>query len=83
MDEIQEKLYEAKGGWWSPPTIWRKLTEEIGYSLQVATDKSFVANEEEQEKYQEALEELVICPNQLIYVDESQKDRNSSRQNEE
>ena len=58
-------------GWWSLPTIWRKLSEEIGYSLQVAIDKSFVENEEEQHKYQEAIEELVIRPNQLIYVNES------------
>ena len=79
LDEIQEEMYEADGGWWSRTTLWRKLKEELRYSLQVATDKSFVANQEEQEEYQKALEERIIRPNQLIYIDESQKDRNSSR----
>jgi len=55
------------------------LITKIGYSLQVATDKSFVTNEEEQQKYQKALEEPVIRPDPLIYVDESQKDSNFSR----
>ena len=41
-------------------------------------DKSFVANEEDQWQYQQALEDHVINPNQLIYVNKSQKDQNSS-----
>ena len=79
LDEIQAQMYESGGGWWSPTTIWRKLRNKLGYSLQVATDKSFVANEEDQRQYQQALEDHVINVNQLIYIDESEKDRNSSR----
>ena len=80
LDEIQEAMYASPdGGWWATTTLWRKLREELRYSLQVATDKSFVVNEEEQQEYQKALEERILRPNQLIYIDESQKDRNSSR----
>ena len=79
LDEIQDAMYTLQSGWWSTTTLWRKLREELKYSLQVATDKSFVANEEEQQEYQKALEERILRPNQLLYIDESQKDRNSSR----
>ena len=79
LDEIQDRMDEAGAGWWSRTTVWKKLKEKLRYSLQVATDKSFVANQEEQEEYQKALEDRIIRPNQLIYIDESQKDRNSSR----
>ena len=79
LDEIQDRMDEAGAGWWGRTMLWRKLKEELWYSLQVAMDKLFVANQEEQEEYQKALEERIIWPNQLIYIDKLQKDRNSSR----
>ena len=77
LDEIQDEIYKSQGWWWSTTTIWRKLRQDLKYSLQVATDKSFVTNEKEQKEYQKAFEERIIWPNQLLYIDESQKDCNS------
>jgi len=37
-----------------------KMRDELWYSLQVATDKSFVINKEEQQVYQKDLEEHIL-----------------------
>ena len=79
LDEIQMKMYEYRAGWWSTTTLWRKMKNELEYSLQVATDRSYSSSEEEQREYQAALAARLINPDQLIFIDESQKDRNSSR----
>ena len=76
LDEIQMKMYEYRAGWWSTTTLWRKMKNELEYSLQVATDRSYSASEEEQREYQAALAARLINPDQLIFIDESQKDRN-------
>ena len=39
------------GGWWATSTIWKKLTHDLGYSLQVATDRAFEIDEEERQEY--------------------------------
>ena len=56
------------------------MKDKLNYSLQIASDRSFAKDEEERNEFLEALENRrVINPNQLVFVDESQKDRNSTR----
>lgn len=60
--------------------MWRKLkSEPIGYSLQVATDRASQQEAALVEDYFRDLEYWMHDPSQLIFVDESAKDRNSSR----
>ena len=82
MDEIQDELDDLGGGWWSSSYIWNRLckdTQDCNYSLQVASDRSYAADEEERSEFLQALADRVINPNHVIFLDESQKDRNSSR----
>ena len=48
-------------------------------SMRLRTDRAMQQEEEERERCYDALNDLVIHPNQLVFVDESAKDRNSSR----
>ena len=57
--------------------MWGKLTIDLKFSLQVAADKSYSADLEEQKKIQ-ALKDRPIDLCQLLFMDESKKDRNSS-----
>ena len=79
LDELQFVFWELGHGFWSAKHLWEKLTMELGYSLQVAADKSYSADCEERQEFTQALKERIIHPRQLILMDESQKDRNSSR----
>ena len=78
LDEIQEELDE----WWFLELFLHMkscLSQDCNYSLQVASDRSYAADKEERSEFLQALADRVINPNQLIFLDESQKDRNSSR----
>jgi DDE superfamily endonuclease len=79
LDEIQDQLIERGLGRWSTSWLWKKLNSDCNYSLQVATDRSYDADEEERNEYQQAINTMVAYPEMLVYLDESQKDRNSSR----
>ena len=79
LDELQFVFCELGHGFWSAKHLWEKLTMELGYSLQVAADKSYSADCEERQEFTQALKDRIIHPRQLILMDESQKDRNSSR----
>ena len=79
LDEIQDEFQYQTGETHSTSYLWKKLILEVGYSLQVATDK---ATQQEREQVQEYLDELGLLlgdTSQLVFVDESAKDRNSSR----
>ena len=79
LDELQFVFWELDQGHWSSSYLWEKLTMELGYSLQVAADKSYSADCEERREFIQAFKDRIIHPRQLILMDESQKDRNSSR----
>ena len=66
-------------GWWSSSYIWNRLSLHCKYSLQVASDRSYAADKEERLEFLQALADQVINPNELMFLDESQKDCNSSR----
>ena len=63
---------------WSPPYIWKRLIGDCKYSLQKVTEKTCHADKELQQQHVEEL--LLYCthPNQLVYLDESQKDGDSN-----
>ena len=82
LDEIQQELFELGGGWWNCSTISVKLRDPnvgINYSLQVATDVASQKDYDEQEEFLEAVRSRLVNPNQLVFVDESQKDKNAAR----
>ena len=51
LDEIRECLYRMGDGWWATFVIWKKLTHDFDYSLQVATDSAFDIDEEKRQEY--------------------------------
>ena len=79
LDEIQEKFVEMTGYWWSQSYLWKRLVGDFKYSIQVTTDRVYQADEEEMQRFLSALTNLALDPNQFVFVDENQKDRNSSR----
>ena len=79
LDEIQEVFFHKTGEFYSQATLWKKLVSECGYSLQVATDRSTNREQEQIEGYFADLEAHLAHLDQLVFVDETAKDRNSSR----
>ena len=79
LDKIQYVFWELGQGYWSASHLWGKLTIDLKFSLQVAADKSYSADLEERKQFIQALKDRLIDPCQLLFMDESQKDRNSSR----
>lgn len=58
--------------------LWEKL-RDLNYSLQVATKVALERDEELRNDYLEAVEWACTHVDQLVYVDETAKDRNSAR----
>ena len=81
LDEIMSQLEARTKARWSSSTIWKKLRQELGYSLQRVAEKALEQDNEERLLYQIALEAAVDHPEQLVYIDESQKGRNAARRN--
>jgi hypothetical protein len=79
LDKIQERLYKMGGGWWSRSYIWYKLHRELNYMLQVATDRAYKIDKEEQTEYLDSLIEVIIHGHQLVFLDGTAKGKNSSR----
>ena len=79
LDEIQNEFITRTGKWFTQSWLWKKLCSECRYSLQVSTDRASQRDEEEREDYLYAIGNLCAHPSQLVYIDETQKDRNSSR----
>lgn len=79
LDEIQAKFAILSGEVWSCSMLWRNLQTELNYSLQVCVDKANQQDQAEVAAYFNSIDEFMVQPEQLVFVDESQKDRNSSR----
>ena len=79
LDEIQMAVCSRLKIFISQTTLWRVLTEKLDYSLQVCYESAIQQNENEQALYQTALDCLVSDANQLVYVDETHKDKQASR----
>ena len=79
LDEIQQSLFINSNVYLSISTIYRILKDKLNYSLQVCHEAAAQRNKLEREQYRTALECLVSHPNQLVFVDETHKDRQASR----
>jgi hypothetical protein len=79
LDELVDRMETVTGKRWHYSVIWDKLRNQVGYSLQVVSDKAAEMDVEERESYMEAVKAAVIRPEMLVYIDETHKDRSSSR----
>ena len=80
LDEIQEQFVKRTGELWSISSLYTKLhSPAINYSLRVATDTATQQQEQLIQDYFDDLKMWMVDPSQLIFIDESAKDRNSSR----
>lgn len=79
VDEIQAKMCIKHKVWISERTLRRALKEELKMVLKVSYDSARQRDEAHRQLFKEALKILVQHPNQLVFVDETHKDRNASR----
>jgi len=79
LDEIQMAVCTRLRVFISQTTLWRVLTVKLDYSLQTCYESAIQQNENERALYQTALDCLVSDANQLVYVDETHKDKQASR----
>jgi len=79
LDEIQYDLCKTLGVFLSISTIWKVLRDKLGYSMQVCYHAAAQRNEGHRKLYLDALNILVKHPRQLIYIDETHKDKNAAR----
>lgn len=78
LDEFQEKLNAVTGVLVSTSTIWKVLTRELRWSLQIAQVAARQRNEIDRANHQATLHEITANPKQFVFVDESSKDKASS-----
>jgi hypothetical protein len=62
-----------------PASVWRFLKKELGYNLKVYSKKARQQNARRVSDYLAALHLLVSDARQVVYVDETHKDRNAAR----
>ena len=79
MDEIQMAVCVQKRVFISEATLTRVLKEKLGYSLQVCYDSALQRSQSQRALYKASLKGLVRNANQLIFVDETHKDKAASR----
>ena len=79
LDEIADKLVEERNCYLSMSTISRVLKNQVGYSLQVCYEIARQRDEVERMRYKEALRVLVNDVAELVFIDETHKDRNAGR----
>ena len=63
----------------SEKDIWLCLTEKCNYRLKVYTDIALQRNEQERNHFRHALDLMITNPEQVILIDETARDKNSSR----
>ena len=78
LDEFADALLHQTGYLFASSTI-HKMMDEIGYSLQVCYHAANQRNEDLREQYMTCLHSIVTDASQLIFIDETHKDRNASR----
>ena len=79
MDEIQNELCRRMNILLSSSSIHFTLTDKLGYILQVCYEVAAQRNGGERALYNYALHALTSNVNQLVFVDETRKDRLVSR----
>ena len=79
LDEIAEELASRTNIFLPHSTIHRILHEKLQYSLQVCYESAKQRDEMERERYRIALKSMVKDVEQVIVIDETHKDKRSSR----
>ena len=79
LDEIAIELIVRKDCYLSMATIARVLKTRLSYSLQVYAETAKQRDETERIRYKEALASLVTDVGQVIFIDKTHKDQNTSR----
>ena len=79
LDEIQNELCHRMNILLSISALHGILTNKLGYTLQVCYEAAAQRNEGERALYNSALHALTSNVNQLVFVDETHKDRLASR----
>ena len=79
LDEIQDEFLNLTGEWWCASKLWKELVSSCNYSLQITTERAYKEDDEERQRFLQRLRDVILHPDQLVFVDESHKDRNSSR----
>jgi len=80
LDEVTLLFGVKTGKFVHYTTIWRYMTMKLDYSMQVLSKKAKQQCEEEGYRFRQALALLLQgCPERMITIDETHKDRNASR----
>jgi len=79
LDEIQMAVCVRQKVFISQTTLWRILREKLDYTLQVCYESAKQRSESQRALYKAALKALVKNPYQLLFVDETHKDKAASR----
>ena len=80
LDEIALRFAIKTGKYLSYSTIWVYLHDKLGYSLRVLSDVAKQRCKEQEERFLTGLAgQLQGCPERLVMVDETHKDRNAAR----
>lgn len=80
LDEMRERLPLQSGTWWFISKIHSVLTKELEWTLKIASVRARQQNELDRNAYKTAIEQCVIFPEQVVFLDETFKGRNASRQ---
>ena len=78
LDEFANELFCRTGYVFHIATICRVM-KKMNYSLQVCYHSAAQRDQEQRDLYMDSLYSLVDNPSQLIFIDETHKDRNASR----
>ena len=71
LDEIQDEFLNLTGEWWSASKLWKELVSSCDYSLQITTERAYKEDDEERQRFLQRLRDVIIHPDQLVFVDES------------
>lgn len=74
LDEFQEELQNRTGTTLSTSTIYKVLTKDIKWSLQIADESAREKNEIDRAEHLATLYEITTDPSQFVFVDETSKD---------
>jgi hypothetical protein len=78
LDEIVDAYFKQTKSILHSSTIWRKLMKQ-GYRLKIYSERAKQQNEADRATYMKALHLLVRNPNQVLLIDETHKEKRSSR----
>ena len=79
LDEIATELARRTKVFVPISTLHRILRIKLGLSLQVCYESALQRSEIERTRYQNALNAIVSDTRQVVFIDETHKDRNASR----